>query len=123
MFFCLKNVLPLYLAESLNYLIVSTDQTFQGRPWGFLKEVVDTFAFLQARFSFEYLFSASRKVLSVSVTESLFSIPIYLPLLVLDPISDVLKRVKRMGVTPSANTFFFTLHTFRLPVKTHLHEK
>ncbi|XP_042148643.1 uncharacterized protein LOC121837174 [Ixodes scapularis] len=130
-FFFFKNVnhdflrvmLQRRLSGSLNYLIVSTVESSQGTPWGFLKEVVDTLNFLKARFSLEYLFTVSRKALSRSIKESLFPLPLYRTRLTLEPINDVFKRVKKMGVPPSTKTFFFKLHTSTLPFKTYLEEK
>ncbi|XP_042145024.1 uncharacterized protein LOC121835126, partial [Ixodes scapularis] len=119
----LRVILQSRLAESLSYLVVSTGETSKNRPWGFLKEVVDTLNFLKTRFSLEYLFSVSRKTLSRNITESLFSLPLYRTRFTLEPINDVLKRVKKMGVPPSTKTFFFKLHTSTLPVKTYLQEK
>lgn len=119
----LKTVLQLRLATSLNYLIVSSDDSFQGRPWGFLKEVVDTIEFLKTGFLLEFLFNVTRKKLSAAIIESIFPIPLYRSYFPVDPQDDVLYRVKKMSVPPSTKSFFFKLHTSTLPVKTWLHSR
>lgn len=89
-------------------VIVSSADFPPCRPRGFLKEVVDAFSFLQARFTLEYLFSCSRKSLSKALVTSLFPTPLYRTYaFCTSPTSDVLKRVRTMCVSPGAKTFFF----------------
>lgn len=73
----LRTVLQLRLANSFNYFIVSSNDTFDRKPWGFLKEVVDTLGLLKARFSLEYMFNVTRKQLSRAIIDSIFPVPLY----------------------------------------------
>ncbi|XP_077541198.1 uncharacterized protein LOC144153425 [Haemaphysalis longicornis] len=119
----LKAVLQIRLVFHLPFLLVSTGEVSTKPPWGFLKEVVDTFNFLTARFSLQYLFTLSRKALTNTLLESLFPVPVYRQPYIGHHKDSVLKRVTRMCLPPNAKTFFFKLHTSTLPVKTWLREK
>ncbi|XP_077551738.1 uncharacterized protein LOC144165837 [Haemaphysalis longicornis] len=119
----LLNVIQQRISFHLPFLLVSTGEVSTKPPWGFLKEVVDTFNFLTARFSLQYLFTLSRKALTNTLLESLFPVPVYRQPYIGHHKDSVLKRVTRMCLPPNAKTFFFKLHTSTLPVKTWLREK
>ncbi|XP_040070866.2 uncharacterized protein LOC120843536 [Ixodes scapularis] len=119
----LASLVQTKLASHLPFLIVSTTDDVSCVLRGFWKEVVDTLLFLNVRFSLEYLFSVSRKCLSQALVENFFPLPIYRSRFNDSPGQDVLKRVKKMCVSPTAKTFFFQLHTSTLPVKAWLQER
>lgn len=110
----LRDVMPEFIVASSGY---------SGLIRGYLKEVIDAYRFLRARFSLEYLSGVPRKRLSRDLTDSLFPVPLYRSLYSAAPGQDVLKRVKRMIVPACAKTFFFKLHSETLPVKTWLVSK
>ncbi|XP_040358075.1 uncharacterized protein LOC121047135, partial [Ixodes scapularis] len=111
------------LVHHLPFLIVSTTSSAPSGPWGFWKEVVDTFLFLKVRFSLDYLFEVPRKRLAQALIESFFPAPLYRSKFGNCEGQDVLKRVKRMSVSPSTKTFMFKLHTSTLPVKWWLQDR
>lgn len=113
----IQVMLQTRLASHLPSFIVSSDI---GRPAslvGFVKEVVDSFKFLTARYSLDYLCTVSRKKLYRDLLDNLFPAPLYRTLYADEPGKDVLVRVKKMCIPPSAKTFFFRLHSDTLPVK------
>ncbi|XP_037568611.2 uncharacterized protein LOC119449497 [Dermacentor silvarum] len=117
----LREMLQLRLAHYLPDIVVSSDaKDVTQAPWGFLKEVVDSFLFLKVRFSLEYIFTASRKEISAALVYSIFPDPLYRAPYLNQPYQDVLRRVRKMCIPPGAKTFFFKLHTETLPVKTWL---
>ena len=61
--------------------------------------------------------------MSQALVENFFPLPIYRSRFNDSPGQDVLKRVKKMCISPSAKTFFFHLHTSTLPVKWWLQER
>ncbi|XP_075744390.1 uncharacterized protein LOC142803182 [Rhipicephalus microplus] len=89
----------------------------------FLKEIVDTVNFLKARFSLEYLYTIDRTNLTSALVNNLFPEPDYRKPYSLLPGHDVLFRLRRICISPSAKTFFFKMHTSTLPVKTWLNKK
>lgn len=113
----------MFLQSHLPFLVVASGAVVNGSVTGFFKEVVDAVFFLKVRFSFEYLFSVSRKALYWDLIDTLFPAPLYPSVYVDMPGFDVLKRVRRMPVSLTTKSFFFELHTSTLPVKTWLHEK
>lgn len=119
----LRSVLQTKLAGHVPNFIVSTHEDEPGRPFGFLKEVVESFRFLSVRFSIEYLSSVTRKKLLEDLRESLFPEPLYRSLYCKGPGKDVLCRVKKMCIPPFIKTFFFKLHSSTLPVKAWMHER
>lgn len=119
----LLTVLQQRISFHLPFLLVCTGEVNTKPPWGFLKEVVESFNFLTARFSLEYLFSMSRKTMTNTLIESLFPVPVYRQPYLGHQKSNVLKRVMSMCIPPNAKTFFFKLHSSTLPVKTWLREK
>lgn len=82
-----------------------------------------SFQFLTARFSLEYLSSIARGKLYKDVCDTVFPIPLYRALYCGGTGQDVLKRVRRMEVSPGVKSFFFKLHTGILSVKTWLQER
>lgn len=110
------------LVHQLPSFIVSYETT-PVEVFGFLKEVVDAVNFLSVRFSLEYLAEVSRKTLTRDLIESLFPAPLYRTLYSACHGKDVLSRLKRMIVPPSARSFFFKLHSSILPVKEWLDKK
>ncbi|XP_077546895.1 uncharacterized protein LOC144159348 [Haemaphysalis longicornis] len=119
----LRTILQERIRYHLPFLLFSTGKVNKKPPWGFLKEVEDTFHFLTARFSLEYLFSLSRKVMTKTLIHNLSPVPLYRQPYLRYHKNNVLDRVKRMCVPPNAKTFFFKLHSQTLPVKTWLREK
>lgn len=89
----------------------------------YYREMVESVRFLSARFSVEYLFSVSKKKLTVDLADVLFPVPVYRQIPDEWPGKDVLCRVRRMPLKPAMKTFFFKLHTNTLPVKPWLQEK
>lgn len=94
-----------------------------GPVCGFLKEVILSVRFLSVRFSNEYLFSVKRKTLYKDVCDVVLPVPMYRAIYSGGQGQDVLKRVKRMQVTPETKSFFFKLHTGTLNVKTFLEDR
>ncbi|XP_040064811.1 uncharacterized protein LOC120838808 [Ixodes scapularis] len=119
----IRTFLQTHLMDLLPDLVVSSDHVAMPRPFGFLKEVVEAFEFLKVRFSLDYLFTVSRKELYHNLIDSLFPEPLYRSHYPNSTDQDVLKRVRRMRVPPTAKTFFFKLHTNTLPVKPWLRDK
>ncbi|XP_040061752.2 uncharacterized protein LOC120836770 [Ixodes scapularis] len=119
----IRTFLQTHLMDLLPDLVVSSDHVAMPRPFGFLKEVVEAFEFLKVRFSLDYLFTVSRKELYHNLIDSLFPDPLYRSHYPNSTDQDVLKRVRRMRVPPTAKTFFFKLHTNTLPVKPWLRDK
>lgn len=118
----LRTVCQVRVASRLPELIVSTS-SMSGGIHGYLKEVVASCKFLLSRFSVEYLSEVPRKRLYKAVCDTVFPVPLYRALYCAGPGQDVLKRVKRMVVPAGTKTFFFTLHSGTLPVKTWLNER
>ncbi|CAN7939613.1 unnamed protein product, partial [Ixodes hexagonus] len=118
----LRAIIQTKLVHHLPSFIVSYETT-PVKVFGFLKEVVDAVKFLSVRFSLEYLAEVSRKTLARDLIESLFPAPLYRTLYAACQGQDVLSRVKRMIVPPSAKSFFFKLHSPTLPVKEWLDKK
>ncbi|XP_040066832.1 uncharacterized protein LOC120840397 [Ixodes scapularis] len=119
----LRTYMQAELSSALPYLVVTTVPASTSRPLGYLGEVVSSIEFLKARFSLEYLFKASRKALYVDLIDALFPIPLYRSMFSNGPGQDVLKRVCKLHVSPTAKSFFYKLHTSTLPVKPWLREK
>ncbi|XP_050042606.3 uncharacterized protein [Dermacentor andersoni] len=120
----LREMLQLRLVQYVPNIVVSSNvKDVPQAPWGFLKEVVDTFLFLKVRFSLEYVFTASRKAISAALVDSIFPEPLYRAPYLSRPYQDVLKRVRKMCVPPGVKTFFFKLHSETLPVKTWLNSR
>ncbi|XP_077547834.1 uncharacterized protein LOC144160098 [Haemaphysalis longicornis] len=119
----LRTVVQVFLRDELSDFVVSSSDVTHNRVRGYLREVVDSFKFLKARFSVEYLGSVSRKHLYKDLLDVCLPEPLYRSLYRGEGGRDVLKRVKRMPVRPSVKSFFFQLHTGTLPVKPWLQEK
>lgn len=119
----LRTFMQRSLASSLPMFIVSSATERCGTIKGYMKEVVDSFKFLSARFSLEYLTTVSRRALTKDLKEMLFPVPLYRSLYSSVLGQDVLSRVKKMAVPAPVKTFFFKLHTNTLPVKTWMEEK
>ncbi|XP_072140881.1 uncharacterized protein [Dermacentor andersoni] len=120
----LREMLQLRLVYYIPNIVVSSNaKDVPQAPWGFLKEVVDTFLFLKVRFSLEYVFTASRKAISAALVESIFPDPLYRAPYLSRPYQDALKRVRKMCIPPGVKTFFFKLHSETLPVKTWLNSR
>ncbi|XP_049522770.1 uncharacterized protein LOC125945202 [Dermacentor silvarum] len=119
----LLTMFQVRLSEAILEFIVSSRRCSQGRLRGFLKEVVWAFQLLKVRFSMEYLSRVPRKRLYKDLIEAMLPVPLYRSMFCTGPEKNVLKRVKRMPVRPSAKSFFFQLHTNTLPVKPWLEEK
>ncbi|CAN7938420.1 unnamed protein product [Ixodes hexagonus] len=111
------------LSSALPYLVVSTVPACTTRPLGYLGEVVNAIEFLKTRFSLEYLFTVSRKSLYADLIDMMFPVPLYRTMFASGPGQDVLKRVRKLRVSPNAKSFFFKLHTSTLPVKPWLRER
>lgn len=118
----LRTVCQVRLGRVMPELVVSSTY-MSGGIHGYLKEVVASCRFLLTRFSIEYLSTVTRKRLYKDVCDAVFPVPLYRALYCAGPGQDVLKRVKRMLVSPGVKTFFFKLHTGTLPVKTWMEEK
>lgn len=119
----LRTVVQVFLRDELSDFVVSSSDVTHNRVRGYLREVIDAFKFLKARFSIEYLGTVSRKQLYKDVLDVCLPEPLYRSLYRGEGGRDVLKRVKRMPVRPSVKSFFFQLHTGTLPVKPWLQEK
>ncbi|XP_049520514.1 uncharacterized protein LOC125944231 [Dermacentor silvarum] len=119
----LLTMFQVRLSEAIPEFIVSSRRCSQGRLRGFLKEVVWAFQLMKVRFSMEYLSRVPRKRLYKDLIEAMLPVPLYRSMFCIGPEKNVLKRVKRMPVRPSAKSFFFQLHTNTLPVKPWLEEK
>lgn len=120
----LREMLQLRLMNYLPEIVVSSSVSdAPPAPWGFLKEVVEGFHFLKARFSLDYIFTASRKEISAALIDTLFPVPHYRAPYLECCYLDVLKRVRRMIIPPGIKTFFFNLHSATLPVKTWLEKR
>lgn len=119
----LRAVIQNRLPEHLPMYVVSSYCREQRRLGSFLREVVEAYRFLSARFSQEYLASVTRKRLTRDIIDSVFPMPVYRALFHADPGQDVLSRVKKMTVAPCIKTFFFKLHTNCLPVKKWLDQR
>ena len=118
----LQTVCKERLAHLLPELIVCS----QGVPaavFGFYREIVFSVRFLAVRYSKEYLFTVTSKKLRKDVLDSLFPPPLYRAIYSRGPGQNVLKRVKRMQMSPGIKTFFFKLHTGTLSVATFLEER
>lgn len=89
---------------------------------GYYKEVVESFAFLNARFTIEYLSIVSRKKLLRDLRDT-FSRSIARSNYFDGPGQDVLCRAKKMCIPPSVKTVFFKLPSSTLPVKSWLEQK
>ncbi|CAN7949049.1 unnamed protein product [Ixodes hexagonus] len=119
----LRTYMQTELSGALPYLVVSTVPACTSRPLGYLREVVSAIGFLKTRFSLEYLFRVSRKSLYADLLDVTFAVPLYRSLFSNGAGQDVLKRVLKLRVSPSAKSFFFKLHTATLPVKPWLRER
>lgn len=119
----IRSFLQVTLVDCLPDLIVSSN--FSERPclWGFMQEVYLAVQFLKARFSVEYLYTVSRKVLYKDLLSTLFPPPLYRSLYANLPGHDVLKRVRKMYIPPNSKTFFYKLHSETLAVNTWLERK
>lgn len=118
----LRTVCQVRLARALPNFVVATE-SMPGRLSSFFKEVVSSVRILSARFSTEYLSSVKKKNLYKAVCDDFFSVPVYRALYSGRLGQDVLKRVKRMPVSPGVKTFFFKLHTGTLSVQTFFESK
>lgn len=116
----LREFLQVEMPNLLPTLFVSSVANTTPRAWGFIKEIVDSLNFLTVRFSRNYLFTVSRRNLYNDLIDLLFPIPVYRSPPWDGPGHDVLRRVRKMPVSPSTKSFFFKLHTNTLPVKTWL---
>lgn len=118
----LRTVIQVRLMRALPEFVVSSS-CMPGGVHGYFKEIVLSFRFLTTRFSMQYLASVTRKKLYKDVCDVVFPVPLYRALYSNGPGQDVLKRVKRMEVSPGAKTFFFKLHTGTLSVATWMNER
>lgn len=119
----LRTMIQTKLACHFPSFLVSSENLKPMVAVGFLKEVVDSFNFLSARFSREYLSSVNRKDLTRALLDILFPVPIYRTLFADGPGQDVLCRVKTMYIPPAVKTLFFKLHTGTLPVKVWMKQR
>lgn len=118
----LRTVCQVRLVSALPNFVISSNK-MEGRLQGYLKEVVESCRFLEARFSIEYLSAVSRKKLYNDLCDIVLPIPLYRTHFSGGKWRKVLKRVKSMPVRPGVKTFFFKLHAGVLPVKTWLSDK
>ncbi|CAN7941169.1 unnamed protein product, partial [Ixodes pacificus] len=121
----LRTYMQAEVSSALPYLVVTTVPASTPRLLGYLGEPLEIsvqYPF-KARFSLEYLFEVSRKALYVDLIDALFPIPLYRNMFSNCPGQDVLKRVSKLHVSPTAKSFFYKLHTSTLPVKPWLREK
>ncbi|XP_042149496.1 uncharacterized protein LOC121837761, partial [Ixodes scapularis] len=119
----LRTCLQAELSDALPYLVVSSVSAGTSRPLGFLREVVSAIEYLRTRFSLEYIFTTSRKALDADLLDITFPVPLYRSIFNHGPGQDVLTRVRKLRVSPTAKSFFFKLHTSTLPVKPWLRER
>ncbi|XP_037564447.1 uncharacterized protein LOC119443955 [Dermacentor silvarum] len=118
----LVRVMQLRLGTALPEFIVSSSVN-SGPMSGYLKEVIWAFRFLKVRFSMEYLSHVPKKRLYKDLIDVVLPVPLYRSMFSVGSERNVLKRVKRMPVRPSAKSFFFQLHSNTLPVKPWLQER
>ncbi|XP_037502956.2 uncharacterized protein LOC119377650, partial [Rhipicephalus sanguineus] len=119
----IRSFLQITFVNVLPDLIVSSDFSVRPCLWGFMREVLIAVRFLKVRFSIEYLYKISRKRLYKDLLSMLFPPPLYRSLYSDLPGHDVLKRVRKMYLSPDTKTFFYKLHTDTLPVKSWLQRK
>lgn len=119
----IRTFIQVRLSSAMPNFIVSTRGVQRYAVSGYLREVVSSFRFLNARFTLDYLSQVTRKRLYCDVIELLCPEPMYRGLYRGAHTNNVLKRVKSMPVTGGVKTFFFKLHTQTLPVLTWMHEK
>ncbi|XP_075535109.1 uncharacterized protein LOC142570632 [Dermacentor variabilis] len=119
----LRSFMQVTLVNALPDLIVSSNFSSRLCLWGFMQEVYLAIRFLTVRFSTEYLYSVSRKTLYKDLLSMLFPPPFYRSLYIQWPGHDVLKRVRKMYISPCCKTFFYKLHSETIPVKTWLQKK
>lgn len=113
----IQVMLQTRLSAHIPFFFVPSDIGPPAKLVGFVKEVVDAVNFLVARYSLDYLSIVSRKKLYRDLLDNLFPVPMYRSRFANEPGQDVLVRVKKMCIMPSAKTFFFRLHSDTLPVK------
>lgn len=111
------------LVDALPDLVVSSNFSSPLCLLVFMQEVYLAVRFLTVRFSTEYLYSVSRKRLYKDLLSMLFPPPFYRSLYIEWPGHDVLKRARKMYISPCCKTFFYKLHSETLPVKTWLQKK
>lgn len=119
----LRTYMQVVLASELPSFLVSSCGQISGVSSRFLREVVFSFNFLSSRFSVEYLGSVTKRVMYKDLVSVVFPVPLYRNVYAGGPGQNVLKRVKKMWVTPSVKTFFFNLHTGTLPVLVWMQER
>lgn len=119
----LRSFIQVNLFNALPNLVVSSQYSERPCLWGFMYEVYFAVQFLIVRFSTEYLYAVSRKQLYKDLISMIFPPPLYRSTFSSLPGKDVLKRVRKMPLSPCTKTFFFKLHSETLPVKTWLHKK
>ncbi|XP_049268065.1 uncharacterized protein LOC125757035 [Rhipicephalus sanguineus] len=119
----LRTMLQVRLCCYLPEFVVSTCCAGRSGIHGYLHEAVSAFNILKVRFSLQYLGGVTKRQLYKDLIDIMLPVPMYRAMYEKGQGKDVLKRVKRMVVRPSANTFFFQLHTGTLPVKPWLQER
>ncbi|XP_075547648.1 uncharacterized protein LOC142582138 [Dermacentor variabilis] len=119
----LRSLMQVTLVNALPDLILSSNFSSRLRLWGFMQELYLAIRFLTVRFSTEYLYFVSRKTLYKDLLPMLFPPPFYRSLYIQWPGHDVLKRVRKMYISPCCKTFFYKLHSETIPVKTWLQKK
>lgn len=91
-----------------DFIVTTVDRVIR-RPKGYMNEVMAALEILRVRFAMEYLSRVSRKRLYKNLVETILPEPLYRILYPNRPRDDVLKRVKKMPIRPSLETFFFKL--------------
>lgn len=104
----LRTVCQQRLGRALPNFVVTT-QYVSGGVRGFFREIVVSLKFLNTRFSMEYLSSVNRKKLYKDVCDVVLPVPLYRAVYSGGPGGNVLKRVKKMQVSPGTKTFFFNV--------------
>ncbi|CAN7937877.1 unnamed protein product [Ixodes hexagonus] len=115
----LPSLLPDLVVSSVHFSSSSCSAPLRG----FFKEVVSAVQFLKVRFSLEYLFDVSERELYHNLIDALFPVPLHRSRYPDISRQDVLKRVRKIRVSPTTKSFFFKLHTDTLPVKLWLRDK
>ncbi|XP_050050784.1 uncharacterized protein [Dermacentor andersoni] len=119
----IRSYMQVTLVNALPDLVVSSSFSSRLCLRGFMQEVYLAVRFLTVRFSTEYLYSVSRKTLYKDLLSMLFPPPLYRSIYIKLPGQDVLKRVRKMYLSPCCKTFFYKVHSETIPVKTWLQKK
>lgn len=119
----LRHCISTFLKDELPGVVVSSVYDTPLFIWGFYKEIADTIRFLAARFSYDFIFQSSRRMLYWAIIDSVFPPPLYRQRFGPGPGEDILGRVKKMPVEARVKDFFFRLHTGTLPVRVWLRER